>query len=165
MARRFQEELQEMAQPQASFSAFVELRQSLPSQVEVISPFVDQLMRFIKRFPNGDGSELDIEIMIREALANAIIHGNHENPEKCLYVTSRCSQDGQVLITIRDQGQGFGNGALSDPATPENILSRNGRGIYLMRALMDEVHFEEGGTVVKMRKKRNVVATADKKSD
>jgi serine/threonine-protein kinase RsbW len=69
------------------------------------------------------------------------------------------------LITIRDQGQGFGNGALSDPATPENILSRNGRGIYLMRALMDEVHFEEGGTVVKMRKKRNVVATADKKSD
>jgi anti-sigma regulatory factor (Ser/Thr protein kinase) len=82
-----------MAQPQASFSAFVELRQSLPSQVEVISPFVDQLMRFIKRFPNGDGSELDIEIVIREALANAIIHGNHENPEKCVYVTSRCSQD------------------------------------------------------------------------
>jgi serine/threonine-protein kinase RsbW len=154
-----------MARPQASFSAFVELRQSLPSQVEVISPFVDQLMRFIKRFPNGDGSELDIEIAIREALANAMLHGNQENPRKRVYITSRCSQDGQVLITIRDQGQGFDNGTILDPRAPENILSRNGRGIYLMRALMDEVHFEEGGTVVKMCKKQNVVATADKKLD
>jgi hypothetical protein len=44
------------------------------------------------------------------------------------------------------------------------MKEKGGRGIYLMRALMDEVHFEEGGTVVKMRKKRNVVATADKKA-
>ena len=153
-----------MAGFQTGFSAFVELRQSLPSQVGAISPFLDQLMRFIQRFP-GEGNETDIEIAIREALTNAIVHGNRENHEKCVYVTCRCSQDGQVLITIRDQGEGFDNGALADPTALENILSRNGRGIFLMRALMDDVHFAEGGTVVKMRKKRKVGTTADKKSD
>jgi hypothetical protein len=55
-------------------AAFVELRQSLPSQVQHISPFVDQLMRFIRRFRPTDGSEIDIEVAIREALANAVVH-------------------------------------------------------------------------------------------
>lgn len=92
-----------------------ELWQSLPSQVEAISPFVDQLMVFIAIFREADGSELEIEIALREALINAAIHGNHEDPDK--------------------------------------ILSTHGRGIYVMRALMDEVCFEKGGSVVHMRKK------------
>ena len=158
-----------MAQSQAlacrsdacQLSPFAELRQSFSSQIEAISPFVDQLMRFLKMFRNGDGSEVDIEIAIREALANAVVHGNCENPEKRVYVTSRCSQDGEISITIRDQGQGFDNCVVPDPTVPENITSRYGRGIYLMKALMDEVHFEECGTVVKMRKKSNAGATAE----
>lgn len=131
-----------------------ELRQALPSQIEAISPFLDQLIRFIKRFRNGDGGE-DIEIAVREAITNAIVHGNHEDPDKPVYVTSRCDADGDVSITIRDQGQGFDNRAVPDPTTPENRLSPHGRGIYLMHALMDEVCFEEGGTVVTMLKKSN----------
>jgi anti-sigma regulatory factor (Ser/Thr protein kinase) len=55
--------------------------------------------------------------------------------------------------------------ATKHPAAPENILSRNGRGIYLMQELMDEVHFEEGGTLVKICKKRNVGTTTAKKSE
>ena len=59
---------------------FVELKQSLPSQISIISPFVDQLMHFIARFRTRDGSELDIEMALREALANAIVHGNQQDP-------------------------------------------------------------------------------------
>jgi serine/threonine-protein kinase RsbW len=135
--------------------SFVELRQSLPSQVAVISPFVDQLMHFIMRFRNANGSELDIEMALREALANAIVHGNQEDPSKCVYVTCRCTTDGEVSITVQDGGKGFDADRLLDPTTPENRLLTKGRGIYLMKTLMDEVHFEEGGAVVYMRKAPN----------
>lgn len=132
--------------------AFVELHQSIPSLVEAVSSSLDQLMGFIRRFRSEDGSEVDIEIALREALTNAIVHGNHENPGKRVYVASRCSHDGEVLVTIRDSGEGFDIRLVPDPTTPENRLSNHGRGIYLMQALMDEVQFEEGGTVVKLRK-------------
>ena len=90
-------------------SPFIELKQSLASRVTDISPFVDQLMRFIMalrhKFCNQDGREPDIEIAVQEALANAVIQGNGENPEKRVYVTCRCSMDGELSITVRDQGQ------------------------------------------------------------
>jgi len=132
---------------------FVELRQSLPSHVAIISPFVDQLLRFIARFRTGDGDELDTEIALREALANAIVHGNHESPRKRVYVACRCTTDGEVTITVEDEGQGFDSETVPDPTAPENRLLTCGRGIYLMKTLMDEVRFERGGAVVHMQKK------------
>lgn len=140
--------------PQACRSVpFVELRQSLPSEVAIISTSVDQLMRFIERFRTGEGSELDTEIALREALANAIVHGNHESPRKRVHVTCRCTTDGEVSITVEDEGQGFDSEAALDPTEPENRLRTCGRGIYLMKKLMDEVRFERGGAVVHMQKK------------
>src|SRR5689334_5421155 len=173
MARRFQEELQDMAQSQSfigqlcasRFSPFVELHQSIPSQVEAISPVLDQLMRFIRRFRTEVGSEVDVEIALREALTNAVVRGNHENPEKRVYVASRCSQDGEVLVTIRDFGEGFDSRLVPDPTVPENRLSRHGRGIFLMQALMDEVQFEDGGTVVKLRKQSNASHSSPEQKD
>ena len=134
---------------------FVELRQSFPSQVRVISQFVDQLMRFILHFRSADGSENDIEMALREALANAIVRGNAENAGKRVYVECRCYIDGEVSITVRDEGPGFDTSAVPDPTTPEGRLFEHGRGIYLMKTLMDEVSFEERGTIVHMRKKSN----------
>jgi serine/threonine-protein kinase RsbW len=134
---------------------FVELRQTLPSRIPIISPFVEQLMRFIARFRNSDGSELDIETALREALANAIVHGNRQNSRKCVYVACRCTTDGEVSITVQDEGQGFDADLVADPTTPENRLLTQGRGIYLMKTLMDEVRFEQHGAVVFMRKASN----------
>ena len=137
-------------------AAFVELRQSFPSQVQLISPFVDQLMRFIRRFRPTDGSDIDIEMAIREALANAVVHGNGENADKHVQVECRCYMDGEIWISVRDEGPGFDSSAVSDPTTPESRLVDHGRGIYLMRTLMDEVCFEENGVVVYMRKKSHI---------
>jgi len=135
---------------------FVEVRQSLSSKVAAISPFADQLMRFIVNFRSADGSETDIEMALHEALANAVIHGNGENPGKRVYVDCRCYMDGEVSITVRDEGRGFDSNAVLDPTFLENLLFTHGRGISLIKTLMDEVSFEEGGAVVMMRKKSNV---------
>ena len=131
---------------------FVELRQSLPSTVAAISPFTDQLMRFILNFRSSDGGEADIELALHEALANAVIHGNGESSCKRIHVSCRCYMDGEVSITVRDEGRGFDSDAVMDPTLRENLLFTHGRGIYLMKTLMDEVSFEEGGSVVRMRK-------------
>ena len=136
---------------------FVELHQSLPSRVTAISPFVDQLMRFIRCFKEKGGTAKEayeeIEIAIHEALANAVIHGNHENQEKRVHVACGCSMDGEVLISVRDEGEGFDIRVVPDPTEAQRLLLTHGRGLHLMKAMMDEVSFEENGTVVRMRKR------------
>ena len=103
---------------------------------------VDQLMHFIAKSRSMDGSETDIEIALSEALENSVVHGGGEDHHKRVYVTCRCTPDGELSITVQDDGQGFDTGILPDPTTPENRLRTFGRGIYLMKALMDEVRSE-----------------------
>jgi serine/threonine-protein kinase RsbW len=121
-----------------------------------ISPFVDQLMQFLKpltdKFRSEDESEVDIEVAVREAIANAVVHGNHEIPQKRVHVDCRCNLEGEVSITVSDEGQGFDRRSLPDPTDPANLLLTHGRGLRLMQALMDEVCFEENGRIVRMRK-------------
>ena len=143
---------------------FIELRQCLPSRISVISPFVGQLMHFIARFRNADGSELNIELALGEALANAIVHGNKEDIRKRVYVVCRCTTDGEVSITVEDEGRGFDVDRVPDPTTPRNRLLTRGRGIHLMKRSMDEVRFEQRGTVVFMRKASNARRGTDRQA-
>jgi serine/threonine-protein kinase RsbW len=106
------------------------------------------LLRNCSCIPEGVSN---VEIALREALANAIIHGNHEDRRKHVHVICRCEPD-EVSIAVKDEGYGFDINSVADPTAPENITSVHGRGIHVMKALMDEVHFEEGGVVVHMRK-------------
>ena len=103
---------------------FIELRQSLPSKVADISPFVEQLMPFILKFRSADGTESDIEMALYEALANAVIHGNGDSSGKRVYVTCRCYMDGEVSITVRDEGKGFDSKRCRIPPFAKTCSSR-----------------------------------------
>ncbi len=138
----------------------VELERSLPSEAAAISPFVDRLVGLIRQCGCVPESETDVEIALREALANAIIHGNHENPRKYVHIRCCLKQD-EVSITVKDEGEGFQINKVADPTAPENTGLIHGRGIYLMKAFMDEVRFEEGGVVVRMRKSARQAAARD----
>jgi serine/threonine-protein kinase RsbW len=126
---------------------------SIRSVISAISPFVDKLMLLIKRCQCAQGGEIEVEVSLREALANAVVHGNHEDPDKHVYVVCRCTPDGEVSIVVSDEGEGFNCTELPNPTAAEHLQSTHGRGIYLMTSLMDEVHFERGGSVVHMRKR------------
>jgi serine/threonine-protein kinase RsbW len=138
-----------------SYSADPVLRveQSIRSEIAAVSPFVDELMFFIKTSRCVPGREIDVEVCLREALANAVVHGNHEDPHKYVYVNCRCMPNEEVSIVVRDEGKGFNGTELPNPTATEQLESTHGRGVYLMKTLMDEVHFERGGTEVYMRKK------------
>src|SRR6202021_3675336 len=118
----------------------IALECSLPSEVTAISPFVDKLMPLLRNCGCVPEGESDVEIALREALANAIIHGNHENPAKHVYVRCRCKAD-EVSIAVKDEGRGFDTNMITDPTAPENIGSVPGGGIYLRKRLWDECGF------------------------
>jgi serine/threonine-protein kinase RsbW len=129
----------------------IALEHSLPSEVTAISPFVDRLMLLLRKCRCVPEGVSDVEIALREALANAIIHGNHEDRRKHVHVTCHCEPD-EVSIAVKDEGRGFDTNNVPDPTAPDNLESVHGRGIHMMKALMDEVCFEEGGVVLRMKK-------------
>ena len=124
----------------------------MPSEIQAISPLVDQLMRLIEGSRCVAGNESDVELALREALGNAVIHGNQLDASKRVRVRCRCELGKGVSITVTDQGQGFDPNALPDPSGNGRIEAEHGRGILLMKMMMDEVSFDRGGTEVHMRK-------------
>lgn len=124
----------------------------IPSELNRISPLVDQIMRLIQLTGFVSGKEADIEIALCEALNNAVQHGNRSDPEKRVYVTCRFDFGEGVTLIVRDEGQGFDPNMIPDALAAEALLSEHGRGLFLMRFFMDEVSFKKGGTEVHMRK-------------
>lgn len=95
-----------------------------------------------------------IDLAVREAVANAIKHGNRGDPNKEVEVEVTV-EEGDLVIRVLDQGEGFEPFEVSDPRSPENLLNPNGRGIFYMKSFMDDIDYSfrpEGGTVVTLRK-------------
>ena len=96
-----------------------------------------------------------VDLAVREALANAIKHGNEENPSKQVHVDLEVEGE-EVVIRVEDEGVGFDPAQVVDPLAQENILKTNGRGILFMEKFMDEIQYGAGpggGTMVTLRKR------------
>ena len=92
---------------------------------------------------------------LREAAANAIRHGNRQDPEKSVMVDFRI-YDSKVTIRVEDEGEGFDLEAIPDPTDPDYLLRPSGRGIFYMRQFMTHVEYSRspgGGTVVEMTRR------------
>lgn len=124
----------------------------MPSEVNAISPLVDRIMRLVEGVRCVTGEEANVELALREALSNAVVHGNKTDAHKLVRIRCRCRLRGGISIVVSDQGQGFDPNAVPDPRAVENVEADHGRGIYLMKLAMDEITFEGLGNVVRMRK-------------
>ncbi len=107
-------------------------------------------------FLRGSGCHLNdadaIALALQEGLANAVVHGCHNDRRKTILCSAGCDRGGGVLIVIRDPGSGFDPTRVSNPLTPNGMANDHGRGIHLMHSIMDEVRFEENGTCLILRK-------------
>ena len=95
-----------------------------------------------------------ILMAVREAVANAIKHGNRQDLSKHVHLEMDVVAD-TLVIAIRDEGEGFDPGAVEDPMAPENRLKTSGRGIFYMRTFMDDVRFQRhprGGMEIVLKK-------------
>jgi serine/threonine-protein kinase RsbW len=124
----------------------------MPSEIKAISPLVGRLMRLIEGSHCITGAEPAVELALREALNNAVVHGNRLDAHKLVHVRCRCKVGKGISITVSDQGQGFDPNAVPDPLSVDNLEAEHGRGIHLMKLAMDEVSFEQWGAEVHMFK-------------
>jgi serine/threonine-protein kinase RsbW len=126
---------------------------TLPGDVNAISPVVAKVMAIVTEMGCAGGREFEIELALREALANAIEHGSGHDPSKQIQCCVACDHERGMLIVVRDPGPGFDPNSIPSPTLGVNLFSTGGRGIYLINQLMDEVRFEKGGTEIHMRTK------------
>jgi serine/threonine-protein kinase RsbW len=142
--------------PQCTFEPdklILRLSITLQADPDAISPVVDGVMATAREMKCAAGKELEIETALREALANAIKHGCHNDPSKQVQCCVACDQTRGMLLIVRDPGKGFDPAAIPSPVVGENIYSEHGRGIYLINELMDQVDIRRGGTEIVMRKR------------
>jgi len=129
---------------------------SLPSCIESVAAAAAAVAEFMSRSLIGEDAAFGIDMAVREAVTNAVIHGNKQDEAKTVDLTLKSSPDA-VEIIVHDQGAGFNPTEVPDPTKEENILKTSGRGIFFMRSFMDEVSWlirPEGGTTVRMLKRR-----------
>ncbi|HTY63839.1 MAG TPA: ATP-binding protein [Acidobacteriota bacterium] len=134
-----------------SSELLVKVDMTLPGALNAIEPVVDKIMAVVKDMGCAAGREFEIELVLSEALSNAIRHGSRHDPSKKIQCCVACDHTRGMLIVVRDQGPGFDPAAIPSPVVGRNIFSTGGRGIYLINQLADEVRFEKGGTEIHMR--------------
>jgi len=132
--------------------SWLEMDAWMPSEISAISPLMERLMRLLEGSHCVTGEEAAVELALREALSNAVVHGNRLDGHKLVHVRCRCKVGKGISITVSDQSQGFDPGVVPDPLSVDHLEAEHGRGIHLMKLAMDEVSFEQRGAEVHMWK-------------
>ena len=129
---------------------------SFPSRVESIAEATEAAVSVARRAGFDEEALFGVDMAVREAVTNAVLHGNRSDESKPAELGIQL-QGNSLVITVRDRGEGFDPSAVPDPTDPQNLLKASGRGILFMRTFMDEVTWERhpaGGAVVRMTKKK-----------
>lgn len=128
---------------------------TLASELSSVDPVEAKAEQLARAAGFDEDTASQIAMVVREATINAILHGNKRDPAKQVHASFELN-DEALSIRIADEGAGLDPDTVPDPCAPENILRGSGRGIFLMRAIMDEVHFHQlkPGTEIQMIKHR-----------
>ena len=127
---------------------------TLPSELDVGHAAIEELMVALGAAGWVGMDVFRIQMAIEEAVVNAIEHGNKRDPSKKVRLVFQVTPDKATMIVI-DQGPGFDHRNLADPTTEELLDKPRGRGVMLMRELMNEAYFNETGNQVTMIKMRS----------
>ncbi len=120
---------------------------SNPENVKEIQPYVDLI---VQKYQIGSDLYGNILISLTEAITNAIVHGNQADQSKKVFVNSQFDQN-SIRVKVQDEGEGFDFEDVPDPTDPMNILTLNGRGVFLMHQLSDGVEFSNNGSTVEIQ--------------
>lgn len=126
------------------------------SRIESIAAAAAAVAQIAARFGYDETALFGIDMAVREAVTNAVLHGNRQDAALPVEITFINAAD-ELTLTVRDRGTGFDPASVPDPTAEQNLLNASGRGILFMRNFMDVVEWTthpEGGTLVRMTKKR-----------
>jgi serine/threonine-protein kinase RsbW len=121
------------------------LEVTLETQVESVNVAEEMCLKVAEAAGFGEDDCYRIGMSVREGVINAFHYGNQEKPEKKIYLAVDLTPE-KMIIHVLDEGKGFDLSQVPDPLAQENLLSTSGRGIFLMRAFMDEFNVVSGRT-------------------
>jgi len=126
---------------------------TLDSTLDSVNHAESKAQEVAARAGFSEDDQCNIAMAVREAAVNAVLHGNARDPLKKVFIAYEMTVDA-LVITITDQGPGLDPYCIPDPLAPENLMKGSGRGIFLIRAFMDEVRFRnvEPGTEITLIK-------------
>jgi serine/threonine-protein kinase RsbW len=122
----------------------------MPSARVQVAPAVERILAHVETASLSENQRSDLAIALSEALANAAIHGNHLKPDCPVRVTVRVKAGTEAVIEIEDAGPGFDHANTSDPTAEAHVLRPGGRGVFLMRHLVDELSYNRRGNKVRL---------------
>jgi len=130
------------------------LEVSIPGSIEYL-PLVDTVCQAFCRWAGIDSEVADqIAMAAVEGATNAVVHGNKCQRSKKVRVLFEKTRD-RIMVSVADEGEGFDPDRVPDPTEADNLMKESGRGIFIMKQVMDRVEFEQretGGTLVRMAK-------------
>jgi serine/threonine-protein kinase RsbW len=132
-----------------------EIRIQIDSRLEFIDMIQQATEDVCRAARFGRETVFNLSLAVREAVINAIRHGNRMTREKQVHVVLRLDRD-KLSVTVRDEGDGFDFEQLNDPRDPDNLFKSTGRGLFFIRSFVDRVAFSRvngGGTEVLMEKR------------
>ena len=127
---------------------------SIPSSLSEVRATTDRVIHFLKPLKLGDSDVFDVRLCFEESLINSIKYGNLEKREVPVLVQIAYN-DKEIFMALEDKGEGFDPTCVKDPTCVENIEAFSGRGVYLIRHLMDNVCYNRKGNRVEMTKVYN----------
>ncbi len=121
---------------------------SNPKEIGKIEEFLKSVNKKAKL---DDGTFYRLFVSTTEAVNNGIIHGNKSDPRKKVCVTCEVNTD-VLIVRVKDQGNGFDPAAVPNPLDEQNLMKESGRGIFLIRSMMDKVDYSmtQQGTTIEM---------------
>jgi len=117
----------------------------IPSTLQALDEVIETLMILAHEMKCDSRRLEEVELALREALANAVIHGNRQDPDKNVVVRCFCQPDRGMLLIVEDEGMGFNPSRVPNPTHAECLLQTHGRGLFLMKRLMDRVRISRRG--------------------
>lgn len=115
-------------------------------EIERIEPFMKELQDWAQFSDDNLGR---IMLTLSEAVTNAVVHGNKEDPQKKVYISVQL-ETRTLRIDVEDEGEGFNPDDIPNPLKEENLLDQGGRGVYLIKQYSDKIEYSEGGRKVTM---------------
>ena len=121
----------------------------MASRRDAVAPTVDRILEAVAPAGLDEDRLTDLAVALAEALSNAAVHGHRLDPQRRVAIVLLV-QPGCVVVEVSDSGVGFDARGVSDPTSPERQLAPGGRGIFLMRRLVDEVSYNASGNTVRL---------------
>ncbi|MBF0593377.1 MAG: ATP-binding protein [Candidatus Omnitrophica bacterium] len=125
--------------------------EKIPSRLNLVSGFIAAVVRKLENLKLAEEVVFDLKLCLHEALVNAVKHGNKHHEHLTVHVLIKADHH-QLLMEVTDQGEGFDAAAIPNPTADENIMASHGRGIHLIKSMMDKVTFLNDGRTVRMLK-------------